>query len=89
MIKDSLLEGLVAAELEDGESEITLEEFCNRLFTHWGMVIDKNSAKQIGLLNRMNGADFEVNSKQYFAKVLKRLGLLNEFSDQTLMVSLP
>lgn len=89
VIKDSLLEALVAAELEEGESEITLEEFCKRLFTHWGMVIDKNSAKQIGLLNRMNGADFEVNSKQHFAKVLKRLGLLNEFSDQTLMVSLP
>lgn len=89
VIKESLLEALVAAELDKGESEITLEEFCGRLFKHWGMVVDKNSARKIGLLDRMNGASFQINTKQHFAKVLSRLGLLKEFSDQTLMVSLP
>jgi hypothetical protein len=89
VIKDSLLEALVASELDPGTNEITLKEFCARLFTNWGMVIDKEAAKKVGLLKRMNGADFVVNAEEHFTKPLRRLGLLREFSDQTLMVSLP
>ena len=89
VIKDRLLEALVAAELDPGTYEITLKEFCARLFSHWGMVIDKEAAKKVGLLKRMNGADFVVNAEEHLTKPLRRLGLLREFSDQTLMVSLP
>ena len=75
------------AELQEDE-EITLTEFCSRLYRHWGMVIDDASAKDAGLDNEINSAVFDRNAKVDFASVLKRMGFLREFSDATQMVGI-
>jgi hypothetical protein len=86
VLKDPLINALVMAEIGADEEEITLDEFCNRLFEHWGMVINRQSAQKAGLLKEMNGAVFDGNTNEYFASSLRRLGVLREFSDQTRMV---
>ena len=89
VLKDPLINALVMAELKPDEEEITLEEFCNRLFKHWGMVVNRESAQKAGLLNEMNGAVFDENAKEHLGSSLRRLGVLREFSDQTQMVGVP
>ena len=89
VLKDPLINALVMAEISGEEEEITLDEFCGRLFNNWGMVVSRNAAEQAGLLQEMNGAVFEQNTDEDFAASLRRLGVLREFSDQTKMVGMP
>ena len=76
------------AEISSEEEEITLDEFCDRLFRNWGMVVNRNAAERAGLLKEMNGAVFDQNMDEDFASSLRRLGVLKEFSDQTKIVGL-
>ena len=88
VLNDALINALVMAEISCSGEEITLDEFCDRLFGNWGMVVNRESAEKAGLLKEMNGAVFEANAKEYFASSLRRLGVLREFSDQTKMVGI-
>jgi len=88
VLKDPLINALVMAEIPSEEEEITLDDFCSRLFRNWGMVVNRNAAERAGLLKEMNGAVFDRNMDEDFASSLRRLGVLKEFSDQTKIVGL-
>ena len=86
-IKEQLLCALVMAETPD--DDITLNEFANRLYKNWGMVINRESAEKAGLLMEINGELFNRNTNEYLASSLRKLGALKEFSDSTVMVCRP
>lgn len=85
-LSDSLLEAIVLSETDQGgEVEIPFKEFCRRMNTHWGLVIDRESAAERKLLSRIDGAVFEDNA-EYLSRRMRQLGFLHEYSDQTRMV---
>lgn len=86
-IKEQLLCALVIAEIPG--DDITLNEFANRLYKNWGMVINRESADKAGLLMEINGELFNRNTNEYLASSLRKLGALKEFSDSTVMVCRP
>jgi hypothetical protein len=80
-----LLESMVSAALAPGESQ-EFEEFCfSTLYKQFGLVFDKRSAAEAGLISVVDAGDFASNSAQ-LAFDLNGLGLLSEFSDATRMV---
>jgi hypothetical protein len=80
-----LLEALVCAALRPGESE-EFENFCfETLFRRFGLVFDKRSAAEAGLIEAVDAGDFADNAAQ-LSFDLSGLGLLSEFSDATRML---
>lgn len=80
-----LLESMVSASLEPGESQ-EFDEFCfHTLYQKFGLVFDKRSATDAGLITVVDAGDFASNSNQ-LAFDLNGLGLLSEFSDATRMI---
>ena len=79
-----LLEAIVCAALRPGESQ-EFEAFCyDNLFAKFGLVFDKRSAGEAGLIEAVDAGDFGDNAAQ-LAFDLNGLGLLSEFSDATRM----
>lgn len=88
-LKDNLILALVAAELGSNEKEITLKDFCGRLFDNWGMVIDHHALRHMDWSDDLSATAFKRNAQEHFANRLRHLGILREFSDSTVMVGLP
>lgn len=82
-----LLEMLVMAGTSQG-SEIPFSDFMRDfLYSKCHLVVCKDAAEKIGLLERMDSSVFEDN-EHYLAERMKAQGLLSDYSDSTRMVSL-
>ncbi len=82
-----LLETLVMAGTTKG-SEVPFSDFMHGfLHRKCHLVICKDAAEEIGLLERMDSSVFEDN-EHYLAERMKAQGLLSDYSDSTRMVSL-
>jgi hypothetical protein len=80
-----LLEAVVAALVPAGEQS-EFSRLCDTLAAELGVVVDARNAASSGLLAFANASDFELNA-QAFAAQLRSLGVLQDYSDSTQMVS--
>ena len=84
-LQPQLLEAIVLATLD--RKEIAFEEFCRSvLFRDLDLIVDRVSASECERLSNMNLSDFDDNA-DHLASALEALGLLQQYSDMTKMVT--
>lgn len=86
VLGDNLLKALTLANIPSG-SGMTYDEFLQRLYERYGLVIGIREAQAAGLLERqrVNGEYFERNRAALLEK-MKLAGLATEYSDATAVV---
>ncbi|MDW8146807.1 MAG: hypothetical protein RMJ48_11035 [Roseiflexaceae bacterium] len=86
VLGDNLLKALTLANVPPG-SGTTYDEFLQRLYARYGLVIGIREAQEAGLLERqrVNGEYFERNRAALLEK-MKLAGLATEYSDATALV---
>lgn len=89
VFNDTILKALVIALIKPG-TELEFEDFVNRLYTRYGIIIGAEQARTAGLFE-----EARINSEHYgqnlmaFRRRMKEAGLLTELSDATAFVSNP
>ncbi len=86
VLGDNLLKALTLANLSPGAG-MTYDEFLQRLYQRYGLVVGVREAREAGLLERqrVNGEYFEHNRAALLEK-MKHAGLATEYSDATAVV---
>lgn len=86
VLGDNLLKALTLSNIPS-DSGMTYDEFVQRLYTRYGLVVGVREAQEAGLLERqrVNGEYFERNRAALLEK-MKLAGLATEYSDATTMV---
>lgn len=86
VLGDNLLKALTLANIPPGGG-MTYDEFLQRLYERYGLVIGAREARESGLLerHRVNGEYFERNRAALLEK-MKLAGLATEYSDATAVV---
>jgi len=86
VLGDNLLKVLTLANLPPG-SGLTYDEFLERLYRRYGLVVAVREARESGLLERqrVNGEYFDRNRAALLEK-MKHAGLATEYSDATAVV---
>ncbi|MCX7681302.1 MAG: hypothetical protein N2508_04950, partial [Anaerolineae bacterium] len=86
VLGDNLLKALTLANISPGDG-MTYDEFLQRLYRRYGLVIGAREARESGLLerHRVNGEYFERNRAALLEK-MKLAGLAKEYSDATAVV---
>jgi hypothetical protein len=86
VLGDNLLKALTLANIPPG-SGMTHDEFLQRLYRRYGLVVGVREAREAGLLERqrVNGEYFERNRAALLDK-MKHAGLATEYSDATAVV---
>jgi len=86
VLGDNLLKALTLANLPSGVG-MTYDEFLQRLYGRYGLIISVREAREAGLLERqrVNGEYFERNRAALLEK-MKHAGLATEYSDATAVV---
>jgi|TARA_B100002003_G_C14139705_1_gene548087 hypothetical protein len=84
VLKNDLLEALVLSEIPS-DDERTFKDFLDDLFKKWGLVIGKEAASEMNLLETLDSAIFDENASMLVTE-MKHLGFLQEYSDMTRMV---
>ncbi|WP_214713985.1 hypothetical protein [Exiguobacterium sp. s151] len=89
VLHDNILSALVYATL-DGEVTLPYDDFLNRLYEKYQIIIGENAAKVSGLYSKegINLSHFRSNEKKMRQK-LKQNGLLQEYSDATALIRNP
>ena len=84
-LKLPMIEAIVLAVIEP-QRQVPFESFCSDiLFQRLSLVIDEKSAELDPIGDQVDLTEFQEN-RESFAKKLRSLGMLNEFSDATRMV---
>jgi hypothetical protein len=86
VLGDNLLKALTLANIPPGNG-MTYDEFLQRLYRRYGLVVGIREAREAGLLERqrVNGEYFERNRAALLGK-MKHAGLAMEYSDATAVV---
>lgn len=86
VLGDNLLKVLTLANVPPGE-RTTYDEFLQRLYRRYGLIVGPREARESGLLerHRVNGEYFERNRAALLEK-MKLAGLATEYSDATAVV---
>ncbi len=86
VLGDNLLKALTLANIPPGGG-MTYDEFLQRLYRRYGLVVGRREAQEAGLLERqrVNGEYFERNRAALLVK-MKYAGLTTEYSDATAVV---
>jgi hypothetical protein len=86
VLGDNLLKALTLANIPPGNG-MTYDEFLQRLYRRYGLVVGIREAREAGLLERqrVNGEYFERNRAALLDK-MKHAGLATEYSDATAVV---
>jgi len=86
VLGDNLLKALTLANLPSGVG-MTYDEFLQRFYRHYGLIVGVREAREAGLLERqrVNGEYFERNRAALLEK-MKHAGLATEYSDATAVV---
>ncbi|TCI43399.1 hypothetical protein EVJ27_10555 [Exiguobacterium sp. SH3S2] len=89
VLHDNILSALVYATL-DGEITLPYDDFLQRLYEKYQIIIGENAAKVSGLYSKegINLSHFRNNEKKMRQK-LKQNGLLQEYSDATALIRNP
>ena len=89
ILNDKILSALVYATL-NGEGSLPYDDFLNKLYDKFKIIIGENAAKESGLYSRegINLSHFRNNEKKMRQK-LKQNGLLQEYSDATALIRNP
>lgn len=90
-LSEKLIKFLVIALIEPGK-KITLDSFIDKLYAHYGIIIDKSHYDQAvitKMVENITNRTFLENNKKCFIKKLKESGFLRDLSDATSIVENP
>lgn len=86
VLEANLLKALVIANVQPG-NEVIFDDFLDRLYRRYGLIIGPREARESGLYNRqhINSEYYEQNRRAFLEK-MRYGGLAHEYSDATAMV---